>query len=148
MGNHLRQNLAKILSSANAPVERLGKDTYVINGIVAKRQGTAWELVTKQKERYTVYHSKIAVMLPWLITRVKTNTHAWLLQQHILKLDREYSWAVFDIENKERVLNSYIKRKDKDGAIIMATKFDYARSRLKDLNLQISKALSDIKINK
>lgn len=142
----MRQNLARVLSSSTAPVERLGKDAYVINDVVAKRQGSVWVLVTKNHERYTVHHTKVAMVLPWLLN--SNRTHDWLLKNRIVKLDREYSWLLFDQENQERVLKSAHRANDNDKLLIMATKYEQTRQRLRNLTIQIHKALSNVKINK
>lgn len=143
---HLRQTLAQILKEVNAPVERIDNDTYVINGVVAKRSNDSWILVSKTLPKTVITHSKIAVTLPWLMS--KKTTHSWLQQQHILGLDQQYSWSLFEVENQRRLFEKALKNKDRDRIMIMAIKLERSKIRLKHINSQISTAISSVKINK
>lgn len=144
--NHLRQTLAQVLKEVNAPVERIDNNTYIINGVVARRSNDSWVLVSKNLPKTVINHSKIAVTFPWLLA--KKTTHSWLLQQHILRLDQQYAWSLFEVENQRRIFEKALKSKDRERAMIMAIKLERSRTRLKNINSQITTAISNVKINK
>lgn len=143
---HLRQTLAQVLKEVNAPVERIDNNTYIINGVVTRRSNDSWVLVSKTLPKTVIIHSKIAVTFPWLLT--KKTTHSWLQQQHILNLDRQYSWSLFEVENQRRLFEKALKNKDSERIMIMAIKLERSKIRLKHINSQIATAISGVKINK
>jgi len=142
--NHLRQTLAQVLKEVKAPVERIDNNTYIINGIVTKRCNDSW--VSKTLPRTVITHSKIAVTFPWLLT--KNTTHSWLQQQHILRLDQQYAWSLFDVENQRRLFEKAMKSKDRERSMILAIKLERSKTKLKNINSQIATAISNVKINK
>lgn len=146
MDNNLRQNLARILKEVNAPVEKIDKNTYVINGVVVKHSNDYWVLISKTLPKTIITHSKIAVVFPWMLG--KYTTQSWLDQQSILRLDQQYAWALFNVENQRRILDRAIKNKQNEQAMIMFDKLESSKSRLKHVNTQIAIAISKVKINK
>lgn len=146
MDNNLRQNLARILKEVNAPVEKLDKNTYVINGVVVKHSNDCWILISKTLPKTVINHSKIAVVFPWMLNI--RNARAWQAQERILRLDQQYSWALFEVENQRRIMEKAIKNKQHDQAMIMFDKLERSKSRLRNINSQIATAISNVKINK
>lgn len=146
MDNNLRQTLAQVLKEVNAPVEKLDKNTYVINGVVVKHVNDQWVLVSKFLPKTIITHSKIAVVLPWMLDQ--RNMRSWLAKDKILQLDKKYAWALFKVENQRRVMLRAIKNKQHDRAMIMFDKLEYSKARLRSINSEIAMAINGVKINK
>jgi hypothetical protein len=146
MDNNLRQTLAQVLKEVNAPVEKLDKNTYVINGVIVKHVDDHWVLVSKFLPKTVITHSKIAVVLPWMLD--KRNMKSWIAQDKILQLDKQYSWALFKVENQRRIMSRAIKNKQQDRALIMFDKLEQSKARLRSINSEISIAINGVKINK